>query len=147
MRRTGSNLGYAFVNFTSAAGAWRLHRAFHRMKWSIMGSKKVCEVTYARIQVIPELCLSFSLALGSRADALTILGPAGVDEALPELSLCLRQRRVTSALLRSSSRRRHAMRRPSRGPASPDVSLRSALAPFAMPPLQQCKSRRNRSLL
>ncbi|CAA6666921.1 unnamed protein product [Spirodela intermedia] len=56
---TGSNLGYAFVNFTSAAGAWRFHRAFHQMKWSIMGSRKVCEVTYARIQGLTALMKHF----------------------------------------------------------------------------------------
>ena len=57
---TGSNMGYAFVNFTNSEGAWRLHRAFHMMKWDFIGSKKICEITYARIQVLVySSCLNF----------------------------------------------------------------------------------------
>ncbi|KAJ0962195.1 hypothetical protein J5N97_030023 [Dioscorea zingiberensis] len=54
---SGSNLGYAFVNFTSAAAARRLHYAYHNKAWSaiLFGSHKICEVTYARIQGLPAL--------------------------------------------------------------------------------------------
>ncbi|XP_078442345.1 uncharacterized protein LOC144712046 [Wolffia australiana] len=52
---TGCNLGYAFVNFTSSDGVMKLHRAFHHMKWDFLDSKKVCEVTYAKVQGLPEL--------------------------------------------------------------------------------------------
>lgn len=44
-------MGYAFVNFTTPAAAWRLHRFLHNYEWKLHGSRKVCEVTYARIQV------------------------------------------------------------------------------------------------
>ncbi|KAH7659628.1 Mei2-like C-terminal RNA recognition motif-containing protein, partial [Dioscorea alata] len=48
---SGSNLGYAFVNFTSAAAARRLYRAYQNKAWdTVLGSRKICEVTYARIQ-------------------------------------------------------------------------------------------------
>ncbi|XP_078442798.1 meiosis protein mei2-like [Wolffia australiana] len=56
---TGCNLGYAFVNFTSLEGARRLHRAFHYMKWGFLDSKKVCEVTYAKLQGLPDLLSHF----------------------------------------------------------------------------------------
>lgn len=53
MDRSGSNLGYAFVNFTSAKAARRFHHAFHNKSWNqLHGSLKICEVTYARIQVL-----------------------------------------------------------------------------------------------
>ncbi|MQM19085.1 hypothetical protein Taro_052085 [Colocasia esculenta] len=56
---TGCNLGYAFVNFTSAAAARRLHHAYHQFSWKSYGSSKVCEVTYARIQGLPALLKHF----------------------------------------------------------------------------------------
>ncbi|KAF3781083.1 terminal ear1-like protein [Nymphaea thermarum] len=48
--RNKCNLGYAFVNFTSSAATWRLYRAFHNQRWRCLGSKKTCEICYARIQ-------------------------------------------------------------------------------------------------
>ncbi|XP_073102971.1 uncharacterized protein [Elaeis guineensis] len=48
--RSGSNLGYAFVNFTNSTAAWRLHDYLHKFEWKCFGSRKICEVTYARIQ-------------------------------------------------------------------------------------------------
>lgn len=45
-------MGYAFVNFTSAVAAWRLYNFLHNYDWKFHGSRKICEVTYARIQVI-----------------------------------------------------------------------------------------------
>ncbi|GLJ46909.1 hypothetical protein SUGI_0989760 [Cryptomeria japonica] len=44
------NLGYAFVNFTSATATWKLYKEFHGHHWAISNSKKICEVTYARLQ-------------------------------------------------------------------------------------------------
>lgn len=52
LRRTGFNMGYAFVNFTTAIAARRLYNALHDFQWKTHGSRKVCEVTYARIQVV-----------------------------------------------------------------------------------------------
>ncbi|XP_042420628.1 protein terminal ear1 homolog [Zingiber officinale] len=48
--KTGSNLGYAFVNFTSAIGACRLYDFLHNFDWKSVGSCKKCAVVYARIQ-------------------------------------------------------------------------------------------------
>lgn len=48
--RNKCNLGYAFVNFcTSRAGA-RLFREFHQKRWDEQSSRKICEVTFARVQ-------------------------------------------------------------------------------------------------
>ncbi|XP_077214030.1 uncharacterized protein LOC143848858 [Tasmannia lanceolata] len=44
------NLGYAFVNFTNATAALRLYNSYHNHKWVVFDSKKICEITYARIQ-------------------------------------------------------------------------------------------------
>ncbi|CAL9208415.1 unnamed protein product [Musa hybrid cultivar] len=48
---TGNNMGYAFVNFTSAVAAWRLYGSLQNYDWKPHGSRKICVVTYARIQV------------------------------------------------------------------------------------------------
>ncbi|KAK8969276.1 Protein MEI2-like 6 [Platanthera guangdongensis] len=48
--QSGSNLGYAFVNFTSVAAARKLHGELHHKPWNAYGSRKVCEVTQAKIQ-------------------------------------------------------------------------------------------------
>ncbi|WOK95164.1 protein MEI2-like 2 [Canna indica] len=56
---TGSNKGYAFVNFTSATGAWRLHNYLHNYSWKSHGSFKVCQVTCARIQGLAALLKHF----------------------------------------------------------------------------------------
>ncbi|KAF5186639.1 Terminal ear1-like 1 protein [Thalictrum thalictroides] len=44
------NKGYAFVNFNKPIGAWKLYKEFHDAKWDIFCSKKICDITYARIQ-------------------------------------------------------------------------------------------------
>ncbi|XP_062099881.1 protein terminal ear1 homolog [Humulus lupulus] len=54
-----ANLGYGFVNFTSTEGAWRFFEAFNHFSWSFYGSKKVCEVTLAKIQGLDCLRASF----------------------------------------------------------------------------------------
>ncbi|KAL9449860.1 hypothetical protein AB3S75_011733 [Citrus x aurantiifolia] len=50
--RRRANLGYAFVNFTTAAGALRLWKAFNKYKWEVEapGNKKRCEIACADIQ-------------------------------------------------------------------------------------------------
>ncbi|KAG0610883.1 hypothetical protein M758_7G099100 [Ceratodon purpureus] len=44
------NLGYAFVNFTSVHATKRLYISFHQQQWEEFNSRKVCHVTYARVQ-------------------------------------------------------------------------------------------------
>ncbi|XXG40177.1 hypothetical protein AAC387_Pa01g0960 [Persea americana] len=48
--RTKCNKGYAFVNFTNVIGACRLRRVLEGYKWEVLGSKKICHITNARIQ-------------------------------------------------------------------------------------------------
>ncbi|KAH7315752.1 hypothetical protein KP509_21G063900 [Ceratopteris richardii] len=45
------NLGYAFVNLTTPQATRRLHRAFHGRQWDEFNSRKICEVSYARLQM------------------------------------------------------------------------------------------------
>lgn len=47
-----SNLGYAFVNFTTSIAASQFCTVYHNYKWDVNVNKKICEVTDARIQVI-----------------------------------------------------------------------------------------------
>lgn len=54
--RNRCNLGYAFVNFTTVQATQRLYRDFHQQQWEEFNSRKVCHVTYARVQV---MALSF----------------------------------------------------------------------------------------
>lgn len=51
--RRRANLGYAFVNFTTSAGALRFWKAFDKYKWEAEapGNKKMCEIACADIQV------------------------------------------------------------------------------------------------
>ncbi|KAL5998283.1 hypothetical protein ACLOJK_009222 [Asimina triloba] len=44
------NVGYGFVNLTSTKAAWRLYKSFHSQPWEVFNSRKICEVTYARLQ-------------------------------------------------------------------------------------------------
>ncbi|KAK9110210.1 hypothetical protein Sjap_018270 [Stephania japonica] len=48
--KSGSNLGYAFVNFTTVTGAVRLYRSLQMQRWEAFASPKICEIKYARIQ-------------------------------------------------------------------------------------------------
>jgi RNA recognition motif-containing protein len=43
--------GYGFVNMTSPEAAVRLYKAFHKQPWEVYNSRKICQVTYARVQV------------------------------------------------------------------------------------------------
>ncbi|XP_019176097.1 PREDICTED: protein terminal ear1 homolog isoform X2 [Ipomoea nil] len=49
------NVGYGFVNMTSPQATWRLYKAFHQQTWEVFNSRKVCEVTYARLQGLEAL--------------------------------------------------------------------------------------------
>lgn len=51
MVRHKCNVGYGFVNMTTPEAVWRLYEAFHNQYWRAFKSRKICEVTYARIQV------------------------------------------------------------------------------------------------
>ncbi|XP_010248730.1 PREDICTED: protein terminal ear1-like [Nelumbo nucifera] len=49
------NVGYGFVNLTSPQATWRLYKAFHLQPWEVFNSRKICEVTYARLQGLEAL--------------------------------------------------------------------------------------------
>lgn len=51
LHRTRFNKGYAFVNMTTAAAARRLHAHLNGHRWEAAGSKKVCDVVHARLEV------------------------------------------------------------------------------------------------
>lgn len=67
-----ANLGYAFVNFTTAVGALRFYARYDKSMWKeVTQSTKVCEITCAKIQVIEFLirflsgfCFLSSIFLG-----------------------------------------------------------------------------------
>lgn len=44
------NLGYAFVNFNDSKVTAEFYKEFHSKSWEEFNSKKVCEITYARVQ-------------------------------------------------------------------------------------------------
>ncbi|KAJ8569711.1 hypothetical protein K7X08_006288 [Anisodus acutangulus] len=49
------NVGYGFVNMTSPQATLRLYKAFHLQNWEVFNSRKICQVTYARLQGIEAL--------------------------------------------------------------------------------------------
>ncbi|GER46233.1 protein terminal ear1 homolog, partial [Striga asiatica] len=49
------NVGYGFVNMTSPQATLRLYKAFHHQNWEVFNSRKICQVTYARLQGIEAL--------------------------------------------------------------------------------------------
>ncbi|CAM8957207.1 unnamed protein product [Rhodiola kirilowii] len=49
------NVGYGFVNMTSPEATIRLYKAFHLQSWEVFNSRKICEVTYARVQGLQAL--------------------------------------------------------------------------------------------
>ncbi|KAJ4972916.1 hypothetical protein NE237_006090 [Protea cynaroides] len=49
------NVGYGFVNLTSPQAALRLYKAFHMQPWEVFNSRKICQVTYARLQGLEAL--------------------------------------------------------------------------------------------
>lgn len=57
---TGSNCGYAFINFYRRSTILPFYHCFHGKKWEYFCSEKVCELRYARIQGKSTLELHFS---------------------------------------------------------------------------------------
>ncbi|XP_044409198.1 protein MEI2-like 7 [Triticum aestivum] len=55
-----SNLGYAFVNLTSAQAARGLHSALHGARWTVFGTNKGIDICAARIQGKRALVKHFS---------------------------------------------------------------------------------------
>lgn len=51
MQKRVSNLGYAFVNFTSPEAAFRFYREFHGVEWDVDQNKKICQINVAQYQV------------------------------------------------------------------------------------------------
>ncbi|XP_061365787.1 protein terminal ear1 homolog [Gastrolobium bilobum] len=49
------NVGYGFVNMTSPEATLRLYKAFHLQPWEVFNSRKICQVTYARVQGLEAL--------------------------------------------------------------------------------------------
>ncbi|XP_055810415.1 protein terminal ear1 homolog isoform X2 [Solanum dulcamara] len=49
------NVGYGFVNMTSPQATLRLYKAFHLQNWEVFNSRKICQVTYGRLQGIEAL--------------------------------------------------------------------------------------------
>ncbi|TQD91318.1 hypothetical protein C1H46_023069 [Malus baccata] len=62
-RKRISNLGYAFVNFTSPEGALRFYWEFHNRPWRVGFNPKICEVTRAEIQGKSSLMANFRYKL------------------------------------------------------------------------------------
>ncbi|WOL03667.1 protein terminal ear1 [Canna indica] len=53
------NVGYGFVNMTSPEAAFRLYKAFHQRPWDVFNSRKICQITYARLQGLEALMAHF----------------------------------------------------------------------------------------
>ncbi|KAE9607995.1 hypothetical protein Lal_00003521 [Lupinus albus] len=49
------NVGYGFVNMTSPEATLRLYKAFHHKHWQVFNSRKICHITYARVQGLEAL--------------------------------------------------------------------------------------------
>ncbi|KAL2343124.1 hypothetical protein Fmac_004409 [Flemingia macrophylla] len=49
------NVGYGFVNMTSPEATLRLYKALHLQPWELFHSRKICELTYARVQGLEAL--------------------------------------------------------------------------------------------
>ncbi|KAK9113028.1 hypothetical protein Scep_020547 [Stephania cephalantha] len=60
---TKCNKGYAFVNFTNPNAAYKLFVAFQHKRWNILNSRKICEITYARLQGKDELVKHFQKSI------------------------------------------------------------------------------------
>ncbi|KAM5564132.1 protein terminal ear1-like [Rosa sericea] len=82
-----ANLGYGFVNFTTAVGALGFYEKYHKTVWKeVIQSTKICEITCAKIQGFEALRKSFRRKVyhGLTNDFLpVILAPAcdGVRES------------------------------------------------------------------
>jgi len=54
-----SNLGYAFVNFTTPAAAFKFYKQFNGFAWNVRQNRKICEINAAQHQVF--LLINFIL--------------------------------------------------------------------------------------
>uniref|UniRef100_A0ACD5XAK7 Uncharacterized protein n=1 Tax=Avena sativa TaxID=4498 RepID=A0ACD5XAK7_AVESA len=70
------NVGYGFVNLTSPEATVRLYKAFHKQPWEVYNSRKICQVTYARLQGLEALKEHFKNFKNSKF-------PCDSDEYLP----------------------------------------------------------------
>ncbi|CAA3014922.1 terminal ear1 homolog [Olea europaea subsp. europaea] len=65
--RTKNNLGYAFVNLATPAAALRIKKILQNYNWGVVGtresSKKICELTWARIQGRENLIRRFETSI------------------------------------------------------------------------------------
>ncbi|XP_058744557.1 protein terminal ear1 homolog [Vicia villosa] len=50
MERRMSNLGYAFVNFTTPSAAFKFYKQFQGFEWSVTENRKICEINAAHVQ-------------------------------------------------------------------------------------------------
>ncbi|XP_043697708.1 protein terminal ear1 homolog [Telopea speciosissima] len=57
--KSNLNKGYAFVNFTTTAGAFRFFRAYDKYKWDLFQTRKTCEIDFAEIQGREDLVKHF----------------------------------------------------------------------------------------
>lgn len=71
--RNGCNLGYAFINMRNPAASERLFDAFHTLRWVNYKTRKVAEVTYARLQGKQALLAHFNNSGKRQAEALPVL--------------------------------------------------------------------------
>lgn len=67
--RNRCGLGYAFVNFLTHGDAVRAYKHFHQRRWDEFNSKKVCEITYGRVQGRDSLVQHFKSAKFPSSDA------------------------------------------------------------------------------
>lgn len=49
------NVGYGFVNMTSPEATLRFYKAFQHQHWEVFNSRKICQLTYARVQGLEAL--------------------------------------------------------------------------------------------
>ena len=63
------NFGYSFINFTSSYYIPFFYYLFHNKKWSSTNSKKVCEITYSKIQGKNNLYAHYSKQIIYKNDA------------------------------------------------------------------------------
>ncbi|KAF5175978.1 Mei2-like, partial [Thalictrum thalictroides] len=49
------NVGYGFVNMTTPEATLRLYKGFNKQHWEVFNSRKICEVSYARLQGLEAL--------------------------------------------------------------------------------------------
>lgn len=84
-----ANLGYAFINMVDPKDSLRLFHAFAGKRWDEKGSKKVCEISYGRVQGFDALVNHFKEAKFPSREArfvplvwekrMTVLGKQVVD--------------------------------------------------------------------